>query len=166
MWRKRRKPVLVEEEGLEVAVDKRLTKVFGGKHFREFVCHDKIGLQMWLEWTYLPNYSDSDLSNLMSGGRKAILLAERSSRRRELDKTHTLKMLFYFLLPTLVSRLVGWSVGQSVTLSDCLWSTRVLESGPLQSIHRPREVRYFPKAMTNIFQTPISKVYFCEVYPA
>ena len=59
MWRKRRKPVLVEEEGLEVAVDKRLTKVFGGKHFREFVCHDKIGLQMWLEWTYLPNYSDS-----------------------------------------------------------------------------------------------------------
>ena len=166
MWRKRRKPVLVEEEGLEVAVDKRLTKVFGGKHFREFVCHDKIGLQMWLEWTYLPNYSDSDLSNLMSGGRKAILLAERSSRRRELDKTHTLKMLFYFLLPTPVSRLVGWSVGQSVTLSDCLWSTRVLESGPLQSIHRPREVRYFPKAMTNIIQTPISKVYFCEVYPA
>ena len=135
MWRKRRKPVLVEEEGLEVAVDKRLTKVFGGKHFREFVCHDKIGLQMWLEWTYLPNYSDSDLSNLMSGGRKAILLAERSSRRRELDKTHTLnntlekthtlKMLFYFLLPTPVSRLVGWSEGQSVTLSDCLWSTRV-----------------------------------------
>ena len=44
MWRKRRKPVLVEEEGLEVAVDKRLTKVFGGKHFREFVCHDKIEL--------------------------------------------------------------------------------------------------------------------------
>ena len=44
LFRKRCEPVLVEEEGLEVAVDKRLTKVFGGKHFREFVCHDKIEL--------------------------------------------------------------------------------------------------------------------------
>ena len=39
-------------------------------------------------------------------------------------------------------------------------------SGPLQSARRPRDVIYFLKAMTNSFQTLISKVYFCKVYPA
>ena len=39
-------------------------------------------------------------------------------------------------------------------------------SGPLQSVSRPWDGIYFPKAMTNTFQTSISKVYFCDVYPA
>ena len=62
-------------------------------------------------------------------------------------------------LPTggwLVCRLVGWLV----TLSHfhCIDVSR-----PLQSVRRPRDVKYFLKAMTNSFQTSIFKVYFCEV---
>ena len=48
-----------------------------------------------------------------------------------------------------------------LTLSDfhC-----VCVSGPLQNVRGPRDVIYFPKAITNSFRTSISKVYFFLVW--
>ena len=61
-------------------------------------------------------------------------------------------------------QLVGWyvsSVDRSVTLSDfhCV-------SGSLHSIYRPRDVRYFLKAMTNSFQTWFFQSVFSKLYLA
>ena len=52
---------------------------------------------------------------------------------------------------------VSWLVGPSVTNTFRFPGVRVSER--LQTFRRPRGMIYFPKAMTNSFQTLISKVY-------
>ena len=86
LFRKRCEPVLVEEEGLQVAgeQDWLLNCVWiCWKALKRGEMCVVANPQICSDWWW-------DLSKLISGGREAILLAERSSKRREWNKTHTL----------------------------------------------------------------------------